>query len=171
MIKQNQYKIIGLFFGIIGLLGIFHLTMIGRLMTNLFRVVGGDTYVFLGVVCILYGCLIALFNKEIRFKKKKVLLGLILVYLAFIVWTQADFNSKYIKGNDWYLAQKNLWLDIKNNQVDHVVGGGILVGFLTQCLQIVTGQIGIYVIAALLVFLGVVNLFDLERKIKSYKVK
>lgn len=159
--KQQQehlnFIFIGLFFLFFGLFGLLKLGFLGMLVANCFRIIIGNTYPIAALLLMLYGLLLIIYGKDFPIKKSRPIIGGVVLYLGILLFLHALMfrnvgnQTPNIIGTTWDILQ----MDLKGNIVSEKVGGGMLGAFLYSGTYFLVAQVGSYLIAMLLVILGI----------------
>nr|WP_126809534.1 DNA translocase FtsK [Vagococcus elongatus] len=181
--KQEKltFFFIGLAFILFGLFGALKLGFLGMLIGNVFRLLVGDTFRFFGVILMIYGFILMIMGKDIRFKNPKLFYGGLLVYLSVLIFLHAWLFKGAVSGETNILSMtwEKLLADVRLNTIKQSVGGGMIGGALYTVTYFLVAQLGTYILAGLLAAFGLVLLFNLKwehfshfgLKIKDYMQK
>lgn len=156
---QEQRLIIGigLLFILFAVLALFKLGFLGNLIANVLRLVGGNTYQFLAVLLGLYGGLLVVKNTKLRLTKPRRWIGMGVFYLGILLILHARLFANVANQDPNIL--KTTWdllmTDFLGNRITQNVGGGMLGGILYSLTHFLVSQVGSYLIAGLLLILGV----------------
>lgn len=156
---QEQRLIIGigLLFILFMIFSLFKLGFLGNLIANVLRLIGGNTYQFLAVVLGLYGGLLVVKNTKLRITKPRRWIGIGVFYLGILLILQARLfaNVENQDPNVLKITWDLLMTDFLGNQITQNVGGGMLGGVLYSLSHFLVSQVGSYLIAGLLLLLGI----------------
>lgn len=159
--EQQMTIIMGLIFAFCGIFALFKLGFLGNLIANGLRILGGNTYQFLAGILTLYGILLVIKNTNLKVQKPRRIAGLGVGYIGVLLFLHAHLfgktNEPNILGTTWDL----LVTDLKRNQVTGNVGGGMIGGLIYKLTYFLVSQPGSYLIAFLLVLIGI-YLFSLK---------
>lgn len=156
---QEQRLIIGIgiLFILFAVFSLFSLGFLGNLIANVLRLIGGNTYQFLALLLGLYGALLVAKNTKLRLTKPRRWLGIGIFYLGILLILHARLFANVESQNPNVL--KTTWdllmVDLLGNQITQNVGGGMVGGALYSLSHFLVSQIGSYIIAVLLLVLGV----------------
>ncbi|MGO3727762.1 MAG: DNA translocase FtsK [Enterococcus viikkiensis] len=156
---QEQRLIIGIgiLFILFAVFSLFSLGFLGNLIANVLRLTGGNTYQFLALLLGLYGALLVVKNTKLRLTKPRRWLGIGIFYLGILLILHARLFANVESQNPNVL--KTTWdllmVDLLGNQITQNVGGGMVGGALYSLSHFLVSQIGSYIIAVLLLVLGV----------------
>jgi len=159
--QKQQEKLmlvgVGLLFVLFSIFGFFHLGFLGTLIANGFRIVGGNTYQFLSVALAAYGVWLAIKTTDARFKSIRRVIGCVLVYFGLLIILHAQIFSNVVgeQANIFQTTWMTLLGDIRRSQVTQNVGGGMIGAMLYGATYFLVSQIGSYIIAVLLMLIGV----------------
>lgn len=121
------------------------------------RLVGGNTYQFLAVLLGLYGGLLVAKNTKLRLTKPRRWIGIGVFYLGILLILHARLFANVASQDPNIL--KTTWdllmTDFLGNRITQNVGGGMLGGTLYSLTHFLVSQVGSYLIAGLLLILGV----------------
>ena len=157
-LQEEKLMLVGLgsLFILFALFGLFQLGFLGNLIANTFRIVGGNTFPVLTVALAIYGLLLIVKNTSLRFKHYRRITGLLLMYVAVLIFFHAQLFAK-VKPADLTIL-KTTWhlilTDIKANQITQNVGGGMLGALFYQVTHFLVAQVGSYLISFILFALG-----------------
>ncbi|MDK7990542.1 DNA translocase FtsK [Enterococcus raffinosus] len=163
---QEQRLIIGigLLFILFAVFSLFKLGFLGNLIANVLRLIGGNTYQFLAILLGLYGGLLVAKNTKLRLIKPRRWIGIGVFYLGILLIIHARLfaNVQSKDPNILKITWDLLMTDFLGNQITQNVGGGMLGGVLYSLTHFLVSQVGSYLIAALLLILGVFLFSQLE---------
>ncbi len=163
---QEQRLIIGigLLFILFAVFSLFKLGFLGNLIANVLRLIGGNTYQFLAILLGLYGGLLVAKNTKLRLIKPLRWIGNGVFYLGILLIIHARLfaNVQSKDPNILKITWDLLMTDFLGNQITQNVGGGMLGGVLYSLTHFLVSQVGSYLIAALLLILGVFLFSQLE---------
>ena len=163
---QEQRLIIGigLLFILFAVFSLFKLGFLGNLIANVLRLIGGNTYQFLAILLGLYGGLLVAKNTKLRLNKPRRWIGIGVFYLGILLIIHARLfaNVQSKDPNILKITWDLLMTDFLGNQITQNVGGGMLGGVLYSLTHFLVSQVGSYLIAALLLILGVFLFSQLE---------
>lgn len=163
---QEQRLIIGtgLLFILFTVFALFKLGFLGNLIANVLRLVGGNTYQFLALMLGLYGGLLVAKNTKLRLTKPRRWIGIGIFYLGILLilharlFANVESKDPNILKTTWDL----LMTDFLGNQITQNVGGGMLGAALYNLTHFLVSQVGSYLIAGLLLILGIFLFSQLE---------
>ncbi|MBO0423461.1 DNA translocase FtsK [Enterococcus plantarum] len=160
--KQQQQQehlnfiFLGIFFIFFGLFGLLKLGFLGTLIANGLRVVIGNTFPVAAILLMLYGLSLVIFGKEFPIKKSRPMIGGVFVYLGVVLFLHAYMfrnvgtQTPDIIGTTWEFLR----MDLKASTVAQNVGGGMIGAAMYSLTFFLVAQFGSYLIAALLIALG-----------------
>ncbi|EOH87943.1 DNA translocase FtsK [Enterococcus pallens] len=155
--EQRLVIIIGLIFILFAVFSLFSLGFLGNLIANVLRMIGGNTYQFLAFLLGVYGLLLVVKNTKLKFSKGRRWAGIGVFYIGILVILHARLFANVQSQNPNVL--KTTWellmIDFLGNQVTQNVGGGMLGGAIYSLTHFLVSQVGSYIIAGLLLVLGV----------------
>lgn len=156
---QEQRLIIGigLLFILFTIFSLFKLGFLGNLIANVLRLIGGNTYQFLALLLGMYGGLLVAKNTKLRVTKPRRWIGIGVFYLGVLVILHARLFAN-VQSKDPNILKTTwdlLMSDLLGNQITQNVGGGMLGGALYNLTHFLVSQVGSYLIAGLLLVLGV----------------
>lgn len=155
--EQRLVIIIGLIFILFAVFSLFSLGFLGNLIANVLRMIGGNTYQFLALLLGVYGLLLVVKNTKLKFSKGRRWAGIGVFYIGILVILHARLFANVQSQNPNVL--KTTWellmIDFLGNQVTQNVGGGMLGGAIYSLTHFLVSQVGSYIIAGLLLVLGV----------------
>lgn len=156
------YMLTGLVFILFGIFGLFKLGFLGTLITNVFRILVGNTYPIFAIVIILYGLLLLLLGKEPKFRKKNIWIGMLLFYFGLLIFLHALLFKGDVRGQDAIIQTTWQFLknDVSKNQVSVSVGGGMIGSALYSLLHLLVSQVGSYLVSVVMMVIGVLVFFN-----------
>ncbi|MDA9471492.1 DNA translocase FtsK [Enterococcus sp. 5H] len=168
--KQQQQQehlnfiFLGLFFILFGLFGLLKLGFLGTLFANGLRVVIGNTFPIAAILLMLYGVMLIIYGKDFPFKKSRLWIGAIFLYLGILLFIQAHMfrnvgtQDPNVLGTTWDFLR----MDLKGNTVTENVGGGMVGAALYSLTFFLVAQFGSYLVAILLIVFGLFLMSMLE---------
>lgn len=161
--ERMIYLFIGIIFVLFGLFGTLKLGFLGILIANVFRFIAGNTYPVMGVLLIVYGLLLVFMGKELKFKKKKLAIGAVFFYCGLLMLLHA-WLFKSVSGdvNIISVTWQKLFTEIRGNVINESVGGGMIGAVLYGTSYFLVSQLGTYIIASLLMLIGVFLIADIH---------
>lgn len=156
---QEQRLIIGmgLIFILFAFFSLFNLGFLGNLIANVLRMIGGNTYQFLAIALAIYGVLLVIKNTSLRLSKPRRLAGVGVFYLGILLLMHAHLFAN-VQDKDPNILKTTwdlLMTDFLGNRITQNVGGGMLGGTLYGLTHFLVSQVGSYLIAVLLLMLGI----------------
>jgi S-DNA-T family DNA segregation ATPase FtsK/SpoIIIE len=169
--ERLNYIFIGLFFILFGLFGLLKLGFLGTLMANGLRVVIGNTFPLAAILLMIYGALVMIYGKDFPIKKHRIMYGAFFLYLGILLFMHA-FMFRNISGSHPDILRTTwdfLKIDIKGNQVTQNVGGGMIGALLYQGTFFLIAQMGSYLVAFLLMVIGVylMSMLDFQQVLNA----
>ncbi len=160
----SNYLVTGLILVLFGLFGLLKLGYIGTLIANVFRLLVGDTYIFLAVIIICYGVSLVFLGHEPKIKKKSCLFGAVLSYMGVLLFLHARlFGYKLAdSSNIIALTWQKIQVEIKGHVVAGSLGGGMVGGVVYGGTHFLVSQLGTYILALLAIFCGVFLMSGLQ---------
>ncbi|MCM6931990.1 DNA translocase FtsK [Enterococcus italicus] len=174
--QQQQEKMIwigiGAFLSLFGLFGILKLGFLGTLVANIFRLVGGNTYLFLCVGMIGIGLWLMIKNKAAKVRPNHFFYGGLLLYLGVLIFLHAllfgrlESNDPAIIANTW----SSLLIDLKAGRVAQNVGGGMIGAVLYAGTYFLLAQAGSYFVSVLLMIGGalIISPYTLQDRLDHF---
>ncbi|MBF8808494.1 MAG: DNA translocase FtsK [Enterococcus lacertideformus] len=164
--QQEQLLAISLGFALIlfAVFGFLKLGFLGILVANGFRIVAGNTYQILCLLLAILGFWIVVKNTDFKIGKNRRWAGGFLFYLGILLFLHAHLFGKLhsgepnILGTTWDLLAS----DIKQSQVGHNVGGGMVGAVLYRFTYFLIAQPGSYFVAILLLVSGIILFSNLS---------
>ncbi|GCF93547.1 DNA translocase FtsK [Enterococcus florum] len=154
--EQRLIVIIGLVFILFAVFSLLSLGFLGNLIANVLRMVGGNTYQFLALLLGIYGVLLVVKNTSLKVTKIRRWAGIGVAYLGILLILHARLFAN-VEGQNPNVLQTTwdlLMTDFLGNQVSQNVGGGMFGGALYSLTHFLVSQVGSYIIAVLLLILG-----------------
>lgn len=168
--KQQQehlnFIFIGLFFIFFGLFGMLKLGFLGTLVANCLRIVVGNTYPIAASLLMLYGLLLIIYGRDFPIKKSRPIIGGIILYLGILLFLHAYlFRNIGQVPNVISTTWNTLQIDLKGNLVSENVGGGMIGAAFYKATYFLVAQLGSYLIAIFLAFLGLflISMLDFQQ--------
>ncbi|MBP1043107.1 DNA translocase FtsK [Vagococcus sp. BWB3-3] len=162
--ERMVYLFIGIIFVLFGLFGTLKLGFLGILIANVFRFIAGNTYPVMGVLLIIYGLLLVFMGKELKIKKKKLAVGAVIFYCGLLMLLHAWLFKEALAGdvNIISVTWQKLFTEIRGNVIKESVGGGMIGAVLYGVSYFLVSQLGTYIIAGLLMLIGVFLIADIH---------
>ncbi|MGX7245964.1 DNA translocase FtsK [Enterococcus quebecensis] len=178
--KQQQQQehlnfiFLGIFFIFFGLFGLLKLGFLGTLIANGLRVIIGNTFSIAAILLMLYGLSLVIYGKEFPIKKSRPIFGGIFVYLGVLLFLHAYMfrnvgtQTPEILGTTWDFLR----IDLKASTVAENVGGGMLGAALYNMTFFLVAQFGSYLIASLLLLIGVflMSMLDFQQVMSGLQI-
>lgn len=178
--KQQQQQehlnfiFLGIFFIFFGLFGLLKLGFLGTLIANGLRVVIGNTFSIAALLLMLYGLSLVIFGKEFPIKKSRPMIGGVFVYLGILLLLHAYMfrsvgtQTPDIMGTTWEFLR----MDLKASTVAQNVGGGMIGAALYSLTFFLVAQFGSYLIAGLLIAIGVflMSMLDFQQVMNGLQI-
>ena len=169
--ERLNFIFIGLFFILFGLFGLLKLGFLGTLLANGLRVAIGNTFPVAAILLMLYGFCVMVYGSDFPIKKHRFIYGMFFCYLGVLLFMHASMfrnvstGHPNILGNTWEFLKA----DLMNNQVTQNVGGGLVGALLYQGTFFLLAQPGSYLIALLLILLGLflMSMLDFQQVING----
>lgn len=154
-------NIIGFIFILISLFAGLKLGFIGVLCANVFRLFVGDTFIISAVLFALLGVYLLIYGKQPPLWRQKTL-GFAIAYLGILIWLSAFVLHHQAVNNHFLAATWQLLLeDFQKMAVTTEVGGGLVGAALYGVFHFLFAQMGTYLIAVLIVVIGVFVFLDI----------
>ena len=155
--ERMYYVVAGLIISICGILGLFKLGFLGILFANIFRMFVGVTFPILAILFILMGVLLIFMGPNFSFGKTKYIGGASLFYFGLLLMLHAILFRDFVKLDIHIMnvTWHNLWTDLRGGLISQPVGGGLIGGALYSGTHFLVSQAGSYVVAGLLMFVGI----------------
>ncbi|WP_056948178.1 DNA translocase FtsK [Secundilactobacillus odoratitofui] len=160
--KSYTANIVGLVILVLSLLAFFHAGFIGHLVTNVIRLLVGDTYALVALVGLAIG-LALLITGQLPKLAKRWVLSASLIYMGVLLWLHValflDQNQHTgFLAYTWQLLSS----DFATSSVSTPIGGGTIGAVLLSITYFLVGFIGAQFIAVLLVFVGLMVAFNVS---------
>ena len=164
-------SLIGLGLIVFSILGLFQLGIVGKFYDNIYRIFVGDSYQFLLLISIFAGAFLIGTGKLPKMNPKRNF-GFVFTYLGALVLLHKLMFTKLALYHNYNLVTWNtLSADMANNSVSHSVGGGMIGSYLYSIFMPLFSSLGTTLVAALLVLMGVLMLFNVTMKQVSESTK
>ncbi|WP_334330203.1 DNA translocase FtsK [Companilactobacillus sp. HBUAS59699] len=166
--KNNDSRLIrsvlGLLLIVLSVLGLFKFGIIGNFFDNIYRIFVGDSYPVMLIISIFAGAfLIATGRLPVMTPKRNF--GFIFTYLGTLVILHIIMFSKIELYHNYNMITWNtLSADMANFTVAKSVGGGMIGSYLYSLFMPLFSTWGTYFITALMIFVGILMLFDVTMK-------
>ncbi|MEI5995017.1 DNA translocase FtsK [Candidatus Enterococcus mansonii] len=178
--KQQQQQehlnfiFLGIFFILFGLFGLLKLGFLGTLIANGLRVAIGNTFMIAAGLLMIYGLLLVIYGRNFPIKKSRPLIGIFVLYLGILLFLHAHMfrnvgtQTPDIIGTTWDFLK----IDLKRSTVIQNVGGGMIGAGLYSLTFFLVAQLGSYLIAFLLILLGVflASMLDFQQVINALQM-
>ncbi|MGX6971500.1 DNA translocase FtsK [Vagococcus bubulae] len=154
--ERTTYFLIGVSFILFGILGGLRLGFLGMLMTNVFRFFVGNLHLVMALYLIIYGALLMLMGKDPKFKRKSLVIGLVVFFLGLLLFIEIGlFKTISRDTNILGMTWQKISSDIKAGSVTQSVGGGMIGALLYTITYFLVSKAGSYVVAFLAMIAGV----------------
>ncbi|WP_270279469.1 DNA translocase FtsK [Vagococcus bubulae] len=154
--ERTTYFLIGVSFILFGILGGLRLGFLGMLMTNVFRFFVGNLHLVMALYLIIYGALLMLMGKDPKFKRKSLVIGLVVFFLGLLLFIEIGlFKTISRDTNILGMTWQKISSDIKAGNVTQSVGGGMIGALLYTITYFLVSKAGSYVVAFLAMIAGV----------------
>lgn len=160
--ERTTYFLIGVAFIIFGIIGGLRLGFLGMLMTNVFRFFVGNMHLIMAFFLIIYGALLMLMGKDPKFKRKSLVVGLVIFFVGLLLFLEIGLFKQInrdtnIIGMTW----QKISSDIKANNVTQSVGGGMIGALLYSVTYFLVSKVGSYVISIVAMIAGVMLILNI----------
>lgn len=153
--ERTTYFLIGVSFIIFGILGGLRLGFLGMLMTNVFRFFVGNLHLVMALYLIIYGALLMLMGKDPKFKRKSLVVGLMVFFLGLLLFLEIGLFKQISRDtNILGMTWQKISSDIKASSVTQSVGGGMIGALLYTVTYFLVSKAGSYVVAVLTMIAG-----------------
>ncbi|MGX4686167.1 DNA translocase FtsK [Vagococcus sp. JNUCC 83] len=153
--ERTTYFLIGVSFIIFGILGGLRLGFLGMLMTNVFRFFVGNLHLVMALYLIIYGALLMLMGKDPKFKRKSLVVGLMVFFLGLLLFLEIGLFKQISRDtNILGMTWQKISSDIKASGVTQSVGGGMIGALLYTVTYFLVSKAGSYVVAVLTMVAG-----------------
>lgn len=160
--KNFGINIIGGLLVVISILAILKLGIVGSFLTNIYRMIVGDSYYILAVLMIIIGTLIFAFGKFPKMPIKRTA-GIILAYASLTVFMHSIWFSKMNLHNDIVRISWNAVVqDLTHNVTNDPLGGGMLGAIFYNIMHSLFAQIGTYLINSILMITAWLMIFNVK---------
>lgn len=159
VLSEHVIGAIYILFAVLGFLGMGYL---GVLLSNVLRLFVGDTYKVAFILMIIFGCCLLLTGKTPKLNKKRIG-GLficwsgILVMFSALMFARLELHARFVSITWQYLSA-----DLMSSTLGTTVGGGLVGSFLYTLTYFLTAQLGSYLAADVLCFLGLCMMLNLS---------
>ncbi len=162
--EKRNLRITGGVLLLISFFGGLKLGFLGIMLANVFRLFVGSAYPFLALFIAGVGLYLLLKGENIKIENWKKATGLSLLTVSILlfitIWTYRNGLGKEVSILSYFFA--NLFSDIKEATVSAPVGGGLIGTFLYSGTHFLVSQIGSYIIAFIILILGIFLTFNLS---------
>lgn len=164
-------SLIGLGLIVFSILGLFKLGIVGKFYDNLYRIFVGDSYQFLLLISIFAGAFLIATGQLPKMSPKRNF-GFLFTYMGVLVVLHKIMFSKLDLYHNYNLVTWNtISADMANSSVDHSVGGGMIGSYLYSLFMPLFSNWGTNLVAGLLVFIGILMLFNVSMQQVSDAMK
>lgn len=164
-------SIIGLVLIVFSILGLFQLGIVGKFFDNLYRIIVGDSYPVLLVISIFAGAFLIATGKLPKMNPKRNF-GFIFTYAGALVFLHKLMFTKLDLYHNYNLITWNtITADMGKSSVSHSVGGGMIGSYLYSLFMPLFSHVGTVLIAALLIIIGILMLFNVSMEQVSQVTK
>lgn len=169
--NKMYYEIIGLGMVFFSIIVISSIGKIGLGLKIIFKIIFGDWYFYLLILCIIVGIL--LIKKKKQFNPFSIRFhGFLLFFIAMLLYSEASFHPlAYDYGTNAFNGMYNIYLlYLKSYNDNYIFGGGFTGCFLYQIIYYLFGFSGSYLIIFLilifsLIFISNNNLISFYRNL------
>ncbi|WP_127848948.1 DNA translocase FtsK [Lacticaseibacillus hulanensis] len=162
--KTGDYTInwFGAGITVFGLLALTKLGMLGVTLANVLRLIGGDTYMALGIAFVFTGVWMVIAGK-VPPLRKRVVWGILLMYIAAVLGFSAHLmEASNVHAHFWSATWFILKTDFAALTAATPAGGGLLGAALYTVTYPLLSQVGSYVLAGLIAVVGLCMFFGVE---------
>lgn len=161
--KQSlNWSIVGLVLILVSVLAFMRFGILGKQIANVIRMLFGDSYLFASGLLALFGLVNLIYNQPIHLTVKRSI-GLSLTFIGVLL-LQSNLYFEHELVNSGFL--NSFWhamsAEFGRAGVTESVGGGFVGALGYQIFYPLLGQIGINVLAVLLLPIGVLMFFDVK---------
>jgi len=157
-------SLVSLVWIILSILGLFKFGIVGKTFDNIYRIFVGDSYPVLLVVSIFIGVFI-IATGRIPVMTPKRNFGFLFVYLGTLIILHGIFFSNMSLYHNYNLVTWNtIATELTQVSVDNSVGGGMIGSYLYSFFMPMFSTIGTYFVTAILIFIGILMLFNVTMK-------
>ena len=157
-------SLVSLVWIILSILGLFKFGIVGKTFDNLYRMLVGDSYPVLLIISIFVAAFV-IATGRIPIMTPKRNFGLLFVYLGSLIILHGIFFSSMSLYHNYNLVTWNtLAADMTQVSVDNSVGGGMIGSYLYSFFMPMFSTIGTYFVTALIIFIGILMLFNVTMK-------
>lgn len=153
--KDHTLNWVGVVFVVIGLLAMFRLGLIGAVLANCFRLLGGNTFLFLTVLFTGFGAWLAA-TATLPHIRPRWLWGGMLAYVSILVLVTGLSMSQLNVHSHFELA---IWRTLQNDfalvTTTSDAGGGLLGGLIFGLFAPLISMIGTEILFGLLTIIGI----------------
>lgn len=151
----------GLLVTLLLLVGLFNLGLIGGLVFGFFKIIGGNSAIFLMIIGIFLALWITIFAAMPKLKAR-FYWGLLIFYAGLLLVLHAQMFSQLATHHQFTLVTwNNLNRAVFNGDSTIQIGGGMLGAFLYSASYVLLNQTGTLVLGWLLIIVGVIVFFRL----------
>ena len=162
--RRLAYFLMGLAFVLLGIFGGLKLGFLGVLIANVFRFIGGNTYPLIALMLAVFGLYLVFTGQEPRLTRKKIFFGSLVFYLGILILLHAWLFRSIITPDSKVvsLTWQILFGDIRGNVVSQPVGGGMLGALLYGGTYFLVDQLGVYLLAGLMLVIGALLIANIK---------
>ncbi|TGD25096.1 DNA translocase FtsK [Companilactobacillus suantsaicola] len=157
-------SLVSLVWILLSILGLFKFGIVGKTFDNIYRIFVGDSYPVLLIISIFVAAFI-IATGRIPLMTPKRNFGLLFVYLGTLVILHGIFFSNMSLYHNYNLVTWNtLATEMTQVSVDNSVGGGMIGSYIYSFYMPMFSTVGTYFVTALLIFIGILMLFNVTMK-------
>ncbi|WP_334352245.1 DNA translocase FtsK [Companilactobacillus sp. HBUAS56257] len=157
-------SLVSLVWILLSVLGLFKFGIVGKTFDNIYRIFVGDSYPVLLIISIFVAAFI-IATGRIPMMTPKRNFGLLFVYLGTLVILHGIFFSNMSLYHNYNLVTWNtLATEMTQVSVDNSVGGGMIGSYIYSFFMPMFSTVGTYFVTALLIFIGILMLFNVTMK-------
>ena len=165
----------GVILFLFAVIALLDLGFLGTFFSNIVRIFVGQTYQFALVILLFIGCIALLFNKVSQLFDKRFL-GIAVIYSAILLFVSAyTYQAEAIHTGFFKLFFDRLSHDLFTNTLNEALSGGLIGVTLYAVAYFLIGQLGSYLLAICILFIGIFLTLDiplsdvLEQVVTSFK--
>lgn len=161
--KENfPIEVTGIILVFVQILAIGRFGVAGRFLSDIFRLLIGETYYLISGLLIILGGYYILNGSRPDLKGLKRLSGLGMIYLSVLIFMHLRLFSPIIDTdvNIMVATFRYFQTDLRTTAITQNLGGGIIGAFFYSISYWLFANIGTYILIGLLIFLGIMTLGD-----------
>lgn len=164
--KDNHLveKVVSVVVILINFFALTKLGLVGESAFNLISLFFGRLTILVTIITIIFSGWYLFTNELLFAKKKKRLIGGTIIILSVLTLLHAAFFSNIINPETKVITAtcRFWWYDVQSSTASQGIGGGLIGGLIYALSYILFDQLGTYIVAGVLAFIGALFTFDIS---------